>query len=55
MSRNASSRAVVYPDSDGLPISDNILLFQWIMTLVGGLQAIYRDDPNVFVAGNLLW
>ncbi|MCC6419307.1 MAG: Uma2 family endonuclease, partial [Gemmataceae bacterium] len=47
--------AVVYPDSDGQPMADNTLQFRYIQTIVGGLQAQYRDDPNVFVAGDLLW
>jgi Uma2 family endonuclease len=46
---------VVYPDSDGQPMSDNTLQFLWITTLQGNLDALYRDDPNVFVAGDLLW
>ena len=46
---------VVYPESDGLPIADNTLQFQWITTIVGGLDALFRDNPNVFVAGDLLW
>jgi Uma2 family endonuclease len=48
-------REVVYPESDGLPLSDNTKQFRWIMTIQGGLDAQYSDDPNVFVAGNLLW
>jgi Uma2 family endonuclease len=48
-------REVVYPESDGLPLSDNTKQFRWIMTIQGGLDAQYLDDPNVFVAGNLLW
>ena len=46
---------IEYPDSDGQPMSDNTLQFQWIMTLQGNLDALFRDDPNVFVAGDLLW
>jgi Uma2 family endonuclease len=46
---------VIYPDSDGKPMSDNTLQFQWIVTIEGGLEALFRDDPNVFVAGDLLW
>ncbi|NLF67947.1 MAG: hypothetical protein GX575_02715 [Candidatus Anammoximicrobium sp.] len=46
---------IEYPDGDGQPMSDNTLQFQWIMTLQGGLDALFRDDPNVFVAGDLLW
>ena len=46
---------VVYPDSDGEPIAENTLQFDWIVTLKGSLDALFRDDPNVFVAGDLLW
>lgn len=46
---------VVYPESDGKPIADNTLQFEWITTIKGGLDALFRDDPNVFVAGDLLW
>jgi len=47
--------AIEYPDSDAQPMADNTLQFQWIVTLQGGLDAMFRDDPNVFVAGDLLW
>jgi Uma2 family endonuclease len=44
-----------YPDSDGKPMSDNTLQFKWIVTIKEGLEALFRDDPGVFVAGDLLW
>jgi Uma2 family endonuclease len=47
--------AVVYPDSDGQPMADNTLQWEWIATIKGGLDALFRDDPDVFVAGDLLW
>jgi Uma2 family endonuclease len=47
--------AIEYPDSDGLPMADNTLQYRWIVTIKGGLDAIFVDDPNVFVAGDLLW
>ena len=46
---------MAYPDSDGMPIADNTLQFRWIVTFQGGLDAAFRADPNVFVAGDLLW
>jgi Uma2 family endonuclease len=46
---------IEYPDSDGQPMSDNTLQFEWIVTLQGNLDALFRDDPTVFVAGDLLW
>ncbi len=45
----------VYPDSDGQPMADNTRQFRWIMTIQGGLDALFRDDASVFVAGDLLW
>ena len=51
-----SERPVIeYPDSDGLPMADNTLQYEWIVTIKGGLDAIFLNDPNVFVAGDLLW
>jgi len=44
-----------YPDSDGQPMSDNTLQFEWIVTIEGGLEALFRDREDVFVAGDLLW
>jgi len=46
---------IVYEDSDGRRIAENTLQFEWIMTLKGGLEALFRADPDVFVAGDLLW
>lgn len=46
---------IIYPQSDGLPMADNTKQFRWIVTVQGGLDAVFRDEPDVFVAGNLLW
>jgi len=45
---------IVYPDSDGKPMAENTLQFQWIMTIQGNLDALFREDANVFVAGDNL-
>jgi Uma2 family endonuclease len=45
----------LYPDSDGQPMSDNTLQWECVVTLKCGLEVQYRDDENVFVAGDLLW
>ena len=44
-----------YPESDGKPMADNTLQFRCIVTIQGGLDALFQPDPNVFVAGDLLW
>lgn len=46
---------VFYPDSDGEPMADNTLQWEWIATIKSNLEAIFQDDPDVFVAGDLLW
>jgi Uma2 family endonuclease len=46
---------IVYPESDGQPMADNTLQFRWIVTIQGGIDALFQTDPNVFVAGDLLW
>ncbi|MBP1466116.1 Uma2 family endonuclease [Candidatus Chloroploca sp. M-50] len=47
--------SLIYPDSDGQPLSDNTLQFEWIMRLKGNFDALFADRPDVFVAGDLLW
>ena len=51
----ASQQQVIYPESDGQPMADNTKQFRWIVTIQGGLDALFRNDANVFVAGDLLW
>jgi Uma2 family endonuclease len=46
---------IVYPESDGKPTSDNTKQRRWIRLIECNLLALYRDDPAVFVAGDLLW
>jgi Uma2 family endonuclease len=46
---------VVYPDSDGQPMSDNTRQFRVIVMIQGGLDDLFRDRTDVFVAGNNLW
>jgi Uma2 family endonuclease len=55
ITRPDPSQTIVYPDSDGKPISDNTLQFRWITTLKWWIEAQFRHDSNVFVAGDLLW
>lgn len=55
MVQQLSANEIVYPDSDGQPMSDNTLQFQWIVTIKENLELLYADDPGVFVAGDLLW
>lgn len=53
--RNGHPQSISYPDSDGKPMADNTKQFEVIVALHSGFAALYKDDPNVFVAGDLLW
>ena len=46
---------ISYPDNDGKPMSDNTKQFQLIVKIQGGIDALFKDNENVFVAGDLLW
>ena len=45
---------IQYPDDDGQSMSDNTLQFKWIVLIKEGLETLFRHEPNVFVAGDLL-
>jgi Uma2 family endonuclease len=45
---------VVYPDSDGEPMAENTVQYEWIVTLKGNLDILFADRPDVFVAGDNL-
>ena len=46
---------VIYPDRDGQPMSDNTKQFRWIVKIKENLELLFAEDPQVFIAGDLLW
>lgn len=46
---------IVYPESDGMPMADNTVQLRHIVTIYGGLSAVFRNNPNIFIAADLLW
>jgi hypothetical protein len=54
MSADATTDAVVYPESDGKPMADNTLQWDWMVKIVGELRTQYTGQ-EVFVAGDLFW
>lgn len=36
-------------------MADSTIQYQWITTIKGGCDALFKDSENVFVAGDLLW
>src|SRR5437764_11644505 len=56
MSRQTSpNRSIIYPESDGQPMSDNTRQFRWIFILAGNLAILFYDRDDVFVCGNQFW
>jgi Uma2 family endonuclease len=53
--RLAAPEEIEYPESDGEPIAENTEQFDWIVLIKVSLECVFRDDPHVFVAGDLLW
>ncbi len=49
------AETIDYPDSDGQPMSDNTLQWQWMVTIKDNLEELFADREDVFVAGDLLW
>ena len=50
-----TSTDIIYPDSDGQPMADNTKQFQWIVTIKENLEILFASQPDVFIAGDLLW
>ena len=51
----AKTQSILYPDSDGQPMADNTKQFDWISSIKGELATMFAENPDVFVAGDLLW
>jgi len=46
---------LIYPAHNGAPMSDNTEQFRLIVWIKENLELLFANDPNVFVAGDLLW
>jgi Uma2 family endonuclease len=53
--QSSTQKDIIYPDSDGQPMADNTKQFNWIVAIKLGLELLFTNDSNIFVAGNLLW
>jgi Uma2 family endonuclease len=49
------NREIIYPESDGQPMADNTKQFRWIVLIKENLEILFANDPEIFVAGDLLW
>jgi Uma2 family endonuclease len=50
-----SKPEIIYPESDGKPMADNTKQFELIVEIKKGLDLLYLNDPEVFIAGDLFW
>ncbi len=46
---------IVYPESDGKPMAENTVQYRWLTRIKDGLEARFKHNPQVFVAGDLFW
>ncbi|MEB3218020.1 MAG: Uma2 family endonuclease [Nostocales cyanobacterium 94392] len=46
---------IIYPDSDGQPMADNTKQFELIVLIKKNCDLLFANNPDVFVAGDLLW
>jgi Uma2 family endonuclease len=55
MTQSSTLATIIYPDSDGQPMADNTKQFNWIVRIKENLEILFANNPEVFVAGDLLW
>lgn len=46
---------LLFPDSDGKPMSDNTEQYDWIVKIKENLEILFANQPQVFIAADLLW
>jgi Uma2 family endonuclease len=46
---------IIYPQSDGQPMADNTKQFELIVFIKKNCDLLFANDPDVVVAGDLLW
>ncbi|MBW4612171.1 MAG: Uma2 family endonuclease [Desmonostoc vinosum HA7617-LM4] len=46
---------LLYPDSDGKPMSENTEQYRWIVLIKENLEILFAKNDNVLIAGDLLW
>ncbi len=46
---------ILYPDTDGKPIAENTIQYEWITLIRGNLDILFAKREDVFVAADLFW
>ncbi|MBD3563491.1 Uma2 family endonuclease, partial [Planktothrix sp. FACHB-1355] len=55
MQQTDEKPVIIYPSSDGKPMADSTIQYDWITKIKANLDGIFKDDPNVFITGDLIW
>jgi len=50
-----TTEEIIYPCSDGQPMADSTTQFDLMVKIKDGCESLFKKDPNVFVAADLLW
>ncbi len=53
--RLTAPEEIEYPESDGELMAENTEQYRWITLIEEGLEDVFRDAPDVFVAADLFW
>jgi Uma2 family endonuclease len=46
---------LLYPESDGKPMAESTEQYRWIVMIKENLEILFADQPEVFIAADLLW
>jgi Uma2 family endonuclease len=49
------SEDLLYPESDGQPMSESTEQYRWIVIIKENLEILFANQPNVFIAADLFW
>ncbi|MEG3871150.1 MULTISPECIES: Uma2 family endonuclease [unclassified Microcoleus] len=50
-----TTQEIIYPSSDGQPMAESTIQYELIVKIKEGCESLFKDDPNIFVAADLLW
>ncbi|MEG4938842.1 Uma2 family endonuclease [Microcoleus sp. F4-D5] len=50
-----TTEEIIYPSSDGQPMAESTIQYELIVKIKEGCESLFKNDPNVFVAADLLW
>ena len=50
-----TTEQIIYPSSDGQPMADSTTQFDLMVKIQQGCESLFKKNPNVFVAADLLW